>query len=237
MNNSAGEKVSTVGVDGIILFGDSVLAGTGASDRQLGCGKLIKDQLEIPVSIRSRNRDTSEFGLKRISEDVLAQQKHSHVLVLFGNNDCWVTEQLRPAISIKNFEKNLIEISRLIQRNSKQPLLCNLQPIENTNFFESFPEYQRYRDSIGLDPYKWQAKYSQRIERVSEILSLPLIDIRTPLLNSIGVAIANDGLHPNDLGHSIIAKKILEVLGGISKQPNSSRFECQQQEPGSDHRH
>lgn len=198
-------------IRGVILFGDSIFAGTGATDRQHGCGKLLKDALEVPVSIRSRNRETSTLGLRRIGPDVLQQSQYSHVLVLFGNNDCWLDSSMTPAVSTDQFAVNLKHILSTIHHNRQWPLVCNLQPIDNEKFFWAFPEYQRLR-VMKLDPYVWQKKYSDQVEVVSRELGVRIVDIRSALEKEAGVATANDGLHPNDRGHEIIATTILDTL-------------------------
>ena len=201
----------TDSIRGVILFGDSIFSGTGAADRQRGCAKLVKDALEVPISIRSRNRETSTMGLSRIGPDVLQQSQYSHVLVLFGNNDCWLNSSMTPAVSSDQFAVNLECILSAIHRNGQRPLACNLQPIDNKKFFSAFPEYQHLRVT-KLDPNAWQRKYSDQVEIVSRELGVRLVDIRSVLEREAGAAIANDGLHPNDRGHEIIATAILDAL-------------------------
>lgn len=202
-------------VRGLILFGDSVLAGTGASDRQLGCAKLIKQTLPIPVSIKSRNRDSSRTALRRIGIDVLEQRELTHVVILFGNNDSWLDAQGKPDVPLEEFEENLKRMACLIRDNDQTPLLCDLQPIDNLKFFRAFPQYINLRDSIGLDPNSWQERYSNLIRSVSNAEHLELIEIRRALNQEILHLISDDGIHPNNRGHDCVAQTILKTLHTI----------------------
>ncbi len=201
-------------VNGVILFGDSVLAGTGASDRQLGCAKLVKQVLPVPVSIRSRNRDTSKIGLERIDTDVLQQREYSHVVILFGNNDCWLDESGNPQTSTDEFIENLRQMAVRIRGNSQVPLFCNLQPIDNASFFKTFPEYMKfcYSTKLKLDPFLWQKKYSDDIELLCNYERIGLIDIRSKLTQQITSTISTDGIHPTDSGHRMMSERILKAL-------------------------
>ena len=113
-------KKGNTKITGIILFGDSVLCGTGASCRQYGCGKLLKYSLSnMPVLIKGRNRDTTRDGLERLQTNVLDQESYSHVIVLFGNNDCRLVEQNKPSISLEEYKSNLHKMIQHIKKIKK----------------------------------------------------------------------------------------------------------------------
>ena len=195
-------------MDGIILFGDSVLFGTGASSRNNGCGRLLRHLLENPILIKSHNLDTTNDAIDRIDRDILKENNYSRVVVLFGNNDCRLKDINTPLVSIRDYRFNLKRIIHKIKSINKIPFLCNLQPISSDGFFNIFPQM---RDFIKMDstPYAWQKEYSDICTQVANNEKIPLIDIRTPLERNIQSILAADGLHPNDLGHQIIAQQIL----------------------------
>lgn len=205
-------------ITGVIFFGDSILAGTGASDRDSGCAKIVKNHLSVPVSLKARNWNTSEDGLKRIDNDVISQPELSHVIILFGNNDCWVTEQGAPKVPIEDFKKNLIEIARRIRTNNQVPIILNLQPIDADRLFKIRPDFLNYRDKVESDPAAWQAEYNQMVESVATELKNDFIDIRAALKLRADLVVAADGLHPNDQGHKIIAGEILRYFKRIDAE-------------------
>jgi lysophospholipase L1-like esterase len=190
-------------VSGVILFGDSIFAGLGASEREFSCAKMFKNKIGVKVLLKGRNGDTSCDALKRIEKDVLAHKNYSHVLVLFGNNDGWPDEKGRRKVTISDFKSNLNMFVKKIKSNDQCPVLCNLQPIDGANFYKNFPQYSHLKKIVD-DPQKWQKKYSDEVLSIATSLNVSYIDIRSALLSHDGVLLSLDGIHPNDQGHKII---------------------------------
>jgi acyl-CoA thioesterase I len=201
-------------ISGVIFFGDSVLAGTGASARELGCAKLVKDYVSIPVSLKARNWNTSKDALARLEQDVLKQTSFSHVVILFGNNDCWLEGPDKPKIPLVDFIENMQIIIEKILSNGQTPILSTLQLIDIERFVLQFPELLGYEKKSRLDIAQFQEIYNQEILKISEAKRILLVDIRTPLkiASQNKDLIALDGIHPNDYGHQIIAEEITAFL-------------------------
>jgi lysophospholipase L1-like esterase len=199
-------------IHGVICFGDSVLAGTGASSRDKGCAKLLKLRLNVPVLLKGVNRQTSEDGLARLASDVLERKEGSHVVILFGNNDCRFVGAGQPAVSKDRFVENLKQMAWQIKKNGQIPLFCNLQPIDSVKLFQMFPDFLKYQVPGASDPEKLHGLYSDLIEAFAAENGEYLIDIRAELMKKKEAVVAMDGLHPNDLGHEMIFGKILEAL-------------------------
>ena len=199
-------------IKGIIFFGDSVLAGTGAPEREKSCAKLVKSALEIPISLRARNWNTSQDGLARLEDDVLKQSQFSHVVLLFGNNDGWLIGPNQPKVTLDQFRKNLYQIVDLIQQNRQIPLFCNLQLINEKLLVKQFPYLEEFQKKMDINIEQIQTQYNEVVEKVVEKYKINLIDIRTQLKNSHMNTIFEDGIHPNDDGHQIIARTILRNL-------------------------
>jgi lysophospholipase L1-like esterase len=195
----------------VFLFGDSVFFGVGASSRSKGCGKLLKKNIDMPVFIRSHNLDTSEDGLRRLEKDVLLRDDSFCVIVMFGNNDCRLSNNNIPYVSLEKYKKNIIEMIRRIKLALKYPMLCNLQPISAEGFFKLFPD-TRLQKNIYQSPDLWQKKYSDTCNDISEEEKIDLIDIRSVLEKERHLILAEDGLHPNDFGQKIIAAEIARAL-------------------------
>lgn len=209
-------------ITGLIFFGDSILAGTGASERDLSCAKLVKNVIHVPVSLRARNWSTTRDGLDRIQRDILSQKDLSHVVILFGNNDCWPGATGEPKISILETKANLIQIGQLIKGNNQVPLFCNLQPINGAKFLHSCPELAETSKKHHYDPETLHKQYSNAIKSIAKKLCADCIDIHFALEQQLDQVIGDDGIHPNDLGHRIIARTILETLKAIDKEINLS---------------
>jgi lysophospholipase L1-like esterase len=199
-------------MSGVLFFGDSVLAGTGASARELGCAKLVKGAAGVPVSLRARNWNTSIDALNRLEGDVLRQSKFAYVVVLFGNNDCWLVGRKCHKVSLDQFCENMITIADRIKANGQVPLLCNLQPIDQNALIKTHSDTSQYWKEGDDSPEEIQQKYSAAIEDMSVRRQLQLVNIRRSLKNCTENVVASDGLHPNDKGHSVIANEILVIL-------------------------
>lgn len=199
-------------ISGVICFGDSILAGTGASSRDKGCAKLLKARLKMPVSLKGINRNTSQDGLVRLQQDVLDQKDLSHVIILFGNNDCRLVDVNRSAVSKDHFIENLKKIANHIKKNHQTPLFCNLQPINSQMLFQAIPDFQKFQSENRINPEELQEVYSESIEDFTKKNGEILIDIRSSLQCEKKEVLAKDGLHPNDYGHEIIAQIIFDEL-------------------------
>jgi len=207
-------------VRGIICFGDSIIAGTGASERERSCTKLIKGSVTVPVSLKGRNWNTSQDGLDRLEQDVLSLKDRTHVVILFGNNDCWFVAKATPKLSMEQFGNNMKEIVRRIVSNGQKAILCNLQPIDFVRLSRLYPELIDFQKDTETSPSRLQEQYSLEIGRLANELSAGIIDIRSSLIASPSEVIASDGIHPNDEGHRIIASTVLEYF---TKEDSSVR--------------
>lgn len=201
---------------GLILYGDSIFFGYGASDRSLGCGRLLKKNLPVPTLIKARNHITSQFALENIGNIVFRDDIHgySHVLVLFGNNDSVLIDNDTPSVYPEDYSDNLTEIVRTIKKNGMQCCLCNLQPLNEKIFFQTQEKVCKLMRDIK-SPYEWQKKYSDICIEVSKSESVPLIDIRTPLENRGDNIFFQDGMHPNDAGHYVVFETIYSQIKNL----------------------
>lgn len=198
-------------MSGLVCFGDSVLAGNGATSRERGCAKLIKSSIGIPTALKGRNWNTTVDALERINADVL-RDNYSHVLILFGNNDSWLTGANKTKVDFDLFVRNMNLIIDAILENDQVPLCFNFQPVDFEVFIQEFPEIAEYRAGMMDTLEGVRDKYMQAIHNICERRELPLVDIASPLKASHVNVIADDGIHPNDEGHKIIAETAITVL-------------------------
>lgn len=198
-------------INGLILFGDSVLFGTGASSRDNGCGRILRSLTKIPILIKGRNNDSSKDGLARLESDVLKRGQYSHVILLFGNNDCRLVGINKPLVDLENYRTNLSDMIKQVKNAGKSAIISNLQPIESEGFYKTYPQMKQFI-SMTESPYQWHKRYSDVCEEISRSERIPLLNIRSKLEPRTNEVLASDGLHPNDLGHKIIAQTIFELL-------------------------
>lgn len=196
-----------------ILFGDSIFFGIGASHRNKGCGRLLKNDYKGKVLIKSRPNETSKEAIERLDKDVLDHRDYSIVIILFGNNDCRLDDSQNPLVKLEDFKKNLIYIIVNIKRDGKIPILCNLQPIDSDSFFTAYGK-DKYVN-FPYSPSSWHGKYSSVCDSIAAEQNIPLVDIRKSLKQYSKSILSKDGLHPNDRGHMIIKDILVENLNKI----------------------
>lgn len=198
-------------IKGVILFGDSVFFGIGASHRNKSCSRILKSKLKgIPVFIKARNSDSTREGKEKLKRDVL-RDGFSHIIILFGNNDCRLVDVNTPRVSLEEYKANLKDMIGLIKEKKLKVILSNLQPIDSEGFYKSLPDQKRF---IKMDdtPYNWHKRYSDVCYEAAKEEGIPLLDIRSALEKEKTDILTSDGLHPNDYGHRIIADKIFGLL-------------------------
>jgi lysophospholipase L1-like esterase len=200
---------------GLLLFGDSIFFGIGASTRHNGCGYLLKQLLEMPVEIRSCPGTATDYAVENLEKRVLKNPKE-HVLILFGNNDCRISDDGKPYIEKEKFADNLSLIVDSMKKNKLKPILCNLQPIDNNLYYKQYPIIKKYKKMTGL-PIEWQNGYSELTKKIAKDMNIHYIDIRSVLEKNFDKIVSKDGLHPNDFGHELIAKTIAKKIKTIIK--------------------
>ncbi|MBF0594421.1 MAG: SGNH/GDSL hydrolase family protein [Candidatus Omnitrophica bacterium] len=197
---------------GVILLGDSVFFGIGASQRAFGSGKLIKKALSCPVLIKSFNHYSTNDALENIEDYLLQYAEYKYYVINFGNNDCKLIGMNLALVEIAQYRENLQKLISKIQGHGKVPVLCNLQPISNEGFYRTYRDIAVYIQDPGIDPFLWQKRYSDACQELVLNSKIGFIDIRTPLEKSPMNIWWQDGMHPNDVGHGIISRAVSDVL-------------------------
>lgn len=198
-------------IRGVICFGDSVIFGTGASSRNAGCCRILRSLINVPTLIKGRNNDTSKDGLLRLKKDVLDIKDYSHVIILFGNNDCRLIGIDKPLVEIEDYKRTLTKIIEDIKQNNKVPIVSTLQPISDEGFLNTLRKMRNFVKDIS-SPYEWHKSYSDAIKEVGNLTNTAIIDIHSALVNIKEKILSKDGLHPNDFGHKMIAREFKRGL-------------------------
>lgn len=201
-------------VKGVILFGDSVFFGIGASHWNKGCARILKKRLKgTPVFVKARNFDSTREGKIKLETEVSTKGGFSHIVIFFGNNDCRLVAVNTPRVDLDEFKSNLKYMIKTVRGVNLQVILSNLQPIDSKLFYRTLPDQKAF---IRMEetPYLWHKRYSEACREVAMQEGVCLVDIHSVLKEQKEKILASDGLHPNDEGHMIIADKIFEALMG-----------------------
>lgn len=192
----------------IACIGNSITEGAVASDRvNKGYVGLLRDMMGEGYDVRNfgvsgatacRNTykpyNTCDFfeEAKNFNPDI--------VTIALGTNDSqprvWNADSFAA-----NFERDLIYLCEEFEKLESHPriYLCLPMPIIPNNQWEHRPEIL----SDEIIP---------KIKNVAAEKGYEVIDLYTPLLGRRDCYPDNDMLHPNDLGHKVIAEQIYPVL-------------------------
>jgi len=198
----------------MVAIGDSITAGACASSRDKSwvhrLSLLINEFQSIQVNyfnvgiggnvISTKSQayeySTKPAGNERIERDILAY-KPDLLLMGYGFND------MRGGTSLQVFCEELDSFVEKI-RKKIQPLILILGPYYYSNF-ERGVGFWDHGNIEGLYEYN-RMMYS--FAEQNNCLFADLLEV----YNQTDWLVHNDGVHPNDIGHAVIANKVFQTL-------------------------
>jgi len=198
----------------LVTLGESNTAGGGASCRERcwasRLASLINEFQEVPVQLLNVGIGANVISTKspvyeHSGKPAASERLEKHVIskdpdllvIAYGMNDA------RGGTPIPLFTE---ELEMLIQRVREKvlPLIVLLGPYYMCDFTLGKPYY----DKASLETFR---RYNEAIKEVSEKCNCLFVDLLA-LYRDADWLIRSDGCHTNDLGHSLVANKIFEVL-------------------------
>lgn len=129
-----------------------------------------------------------------------------------------------PKTPLAEFESSYRSIIDNLKGMGKKIVMINLPPIDEHKYFNWF--------SQGLDGesilkwlggserriYEFHEGYNEAVCRVARDENIPLLDIRSPFLakGNYSSYLCDDGIHPNEAGHRLIAGAIEGALPDLA---------------------
>jgi acyl-CoA thioesterase-1 len=188
----------------IVFLGDSLTAGLGLEEEQAfpaRLGRLLTERkIRVEVVNAGVSGDTSAGGLRRI--DWILRQSPDVVVVGLGAND-----GLR-GLSTEMTEENLRRILEKIRASGARSVLLGMRLPPNMG-----PDY--------IEPF--EAVYP-RLAKELEVLLVPFL-----LEGVAGVPELNlpDGIHPNAIGHELLAGNVLPAIEKVLQPQGRSEMELE----------
>lgn len=204
----------------VVGFGDSITAGTGASDaahRWLnlvhaakgwghltnsgGVATVLQNTVQNTVSTIGGACDNN--GRDRYATAVVAHRP-DYVLILYGLNDLRLNDV---AFTADLFENDLGEvIDGMIAGGTSASQIVIGSPPHISDYTAGAPEYN------GGSIAKHQA-YTAKCAAVAAAKGTKYIDVYQWMIDNGGDSlVSGDGVHPNDAGHQAIANAFLSVM-------------------------
>lgn len=220
----------------ILAFGDSVLKGIVIKDgRYVVSPDKFTALTELRTGLQIENKGHMGHTIMQFERVINRCEETFHdpsfdcILLEYGGNDCdfnWKEVAAAPEQSHLSkvprdfFISEYIRHIEFLKSLDKKVLLLSLPPIDGERYFQWFSKtldgehvlQWLHNDTSFLT--HWHESYNLAVYRVGAITQTPVIDITTPFLEKRNFSdyLCEDGIHPNELGHKLIADVLIPLL-------------------------
>ncbi|MGN1215133.1 MAG: SGNH/GDSL hydrolase family protein [Candidatus Cryptobacteroides sp.] len=191
---------------------------------------LCAKRLGIDVLNYGKFGSTVDCGEKMMNRHLDAVRQSDVTILEYGGNDCdypWSEIALSPDTShspkndpetfLRKYRKLIADVVSLGSR----PVLLSLPPLEPDRYFCHFTRGMDDGQKDGIFRWlggtvntisAWHELYNLQLFRIGNALGVPVIDITSGFLSKLDYrdCICDDGIHPNERGHRLIADSICE---------------------------
>ena len=214
----------------IYLFGDSAAQGIVLDESEnyrvsrVGCIRLMR-RSEYPIHNYAVHGYTVKQGLESFRN--LRTEPGNICVIEFGGNDCdldWDAVSQDPD-HFHDGKTPLAEFRSLLKQFVLESRVRDLDPVLVTPLPLMSGRYYRWvskrRDADRILKYlrndpesisRWQERYAIAVRYTAAECGCHLADVRAWMLEELDYPslICEDGIHPNEAGHEIIARKAME---------------------------
>lgn len=189
----------------LVCIGDSLTEGADI-ERQYRWPSLLSNIFPLEIENRGIGGDTSAGILARFPQDTL-RQGPDFVIILCGTNDLWWDLDVNPILA------NIFAMCCQANYSGIAPIVGTPLPveIEGVKSFGMTPPMGGYE--------KCEKKLEKLVNLIGESArqsEIACVDFHQAFMNENGEAKKNlyleDGLHPNRLGHQLMAEKVAETI-------------------------
>ena len=220
----------------LCMFGDSVARGVVfdavrekylfLKDSFIGlvCGKA-----SVRVDNYAKFGCTVTKGEAIVEKHAAALSAYDAIALEFGGNDCdydWAAVSRDPQAEhlphtpLAAFEEVYGTIIRKVRAAGARPAAFTLPPIDAERYFLHLSRgLDREKILLWLGDigriYRWHERYNAAVCAVASREGAAVVDIRTAFLEreDYRVLICEDGIHPTQKGHALIAEVVGAYLG------------------------
>jgi len=222
----------------VCIFGDSVGKGVAYDSEKNkyvplkeSFAKLIQEKTGVDVDNFCKFGCTLTKGEELVHRRAETLKNYDYVLLQYGGNDCnfdWSKVSDDPDgehicnTPIEVFKNTYMRLINFVKDCGAIPVLISLTPIDSEKF------YHWICNNNNPDAIMHFLKQTARIERWNELFNnvvwnvaaqsgVHVIDVRSPILyeRDFNDCFCKDGIHPNSMGHKIIANGLCSVKGKL----------------------
>ena len=226
----------------VCLFGDSISKGV-IIDEVRDRYAMTKNCFANILSAGETALDVTNFSMlgctimkgKSMIERHIKDVQNCEVMVLeYGGNDSdhnWQeisenpTGQHFPKTPIEDFVRFYRGIIDQLNEMGKKIVMLNLPPIDEHKYFDWISRGLSKENILswlgGSDEfiYRWHEIYNVKVCNIASEYRIPIIDIRSAFLERRNYSdlLCNDGIHPNEKGHEMIAEVIARAIPNLEQ--------------------
>ena len=167
--------------------------------------------------------------VNRLGEDGATVSNDGILVKKSGGNDCDFDRKAvaeapnaphMPKTDIKTFAEGYTRILNRIKELGKQPVILSLPPIDSERFFDRVSEglskenILKFLDGNKRHISDWHEHYNLETFKIAAANNVPIIDITSKFLECSNYSdyLYDDGIHPNEKGHRLIADTIRKYI-------------------------
>lgn len=221
-------------MDKLLAFGDSVLKGVIYENEHYkvidtAFYRKCAETLGIVIENKAKFGSTINKGEKIFERNLEAIRESSgeYVIMEFGGNDCdfnWkeISEDPhgdhKPMSSIRDFTSTYSYMIEQVKNMGKKPVLLSLPPIDSARYLKhisrglSEDNIVKWMHNDRQYITNWHERYNIEVFKIAIENNIPVIDITTSFLEQKNYSdyLCDDGIHPNEKGHELIAEAIMQ---------------------------
>lgn len=222
----------------LCVFGDSIGKGVvfdSSKGRYVTAEhpfiKLLGERTGAVIDSYCRFGCTLDKGAEIIEKKLDRLGDYDYVVLQYGGNDSdfdWAAvadspeafhDCKTPVARFREIYENLLE---KITSVGARPIMMNLAPVDSEKYYRWI---SRENDGGAIMRFlgearrieHWNEMFNNAVWSTAALMGVPVLDIRSPLLfeRDFTSFICEDGIHPNEAGHELIADRILSVGGAL----------------------
>jgi len=189
-------------------------------------------RLGVEIDNFGKFGSTITVGKKILDRHLRDLKDAKYALLKFGGNDsAYRWDEIgndpdrlhKPNTDLATFRKQYLDVIKEIQDQGVTPIIISLPPIDTEKYYANVTRGmdERQKENVerwlGGQPsyiYNWHEIYNLEIFKLAAANGIPFIDITTAFLNrrDFKHLLCDDGMHPNERGHRLIADTICSNL-------------------------
>ena len=210
----------------IYVFGDSMAQGIVLDENgnyrvsRKGCVRLMK-KAGYPIFNYAVHGYTIRQGMESFHKTYT--EPGGCCVIEFGGNDCdldWDAVSKEPdsfhdgKVPLNEFKADLEAFVLEARERELEPILVTPHPLLSDRYYKWVSrnrDAERILHYLRCNPesiYRWQERYSNAVWEAAVRLNCRLADLRGWMLEELNYpsVICDDGIHPNEVGHELIAR-------------------------------